>query len=102
MIDYRVCLSQYVSMKTFSFQIQLKSVQMFTSVVQHFGKNQAGGFIKGFAPKLTEYLVGVQQKIAVVDDELNIIIASLSAFESLMPCAVEDKSEFIFTVMCNI
>jgi hypothetical protein len=36
------------------FQVRLKCVQMYTSVIQHFGKDRAGSFIKGFAPKLTE------------------------------------------------
>jgi hypothetical protein len=46
---------------------------MYTSVIQHFGKDRAGSFIKGFAPKLTEYLIAVKDNSSIIDKELNII-----------------------------
>ena len=66
---------------------------MYTSVIQHFGKDRAGSFIKGFAPKIAEYLIGLKENGAIVDSELNIVIASLGAFECLVPLAEEDKSK---------
>ncbi|CAG2244424.1 unnamed protein product [Mytilus edulis] len=84
------------------YEIQLKSIQMFTSVIQHLGKERAGGFIKGFAPKLAEYLLRVKDNVAVVDDELNIVIASLGAFESLVPLADDDKKLTVLTIFIPI
>ena len=80
------------------FQVRLKCVQMYTSVIQHFGKDRAGSFIKGFAPKLTEYLIAVKDNSSIIDKELNIIFASLGAFESLVPLAEETKSKSVLMI----
>ena len=80
------------------FQLRLKCVQMYTSVIQHFGKDRAGSFIKGFAPKLTEYIIAVKDNSSIIDTELNMIIASLGAFESLVPLAEESKSKSVLMI----
>lgn len=97
------CIDMFInSWSSGKYEVKLKCVQMYTSVIQHFGKDRAGSFIKGFAPKITEYLVTVKDNDYLIDKEVNIIIGSLGVLESLVLLAEEDKKLTVLKIFIPI
>ena len=77
-------------------QIKLKSLQMFTSVVQHRDRENATPFIRGVAPKILEYLLMLQDDKTNVDSNIGLILASINLAELLVAKAEDDKRKYLY------
>ncbi|KAK3093785.1 hypothetical protein FSP39_020183 [Pinctada imbricata] len=74
-----------------SLEIKLKSLQMFTSVVQHRDTESATPFIRGVAGKILEYLLKLKDEKTNIDSHIGLIIAAVNLTEILVGKADDEK-----------
>lgn len=76
-----------------SLKVQMKCLQMFTSVIQKLDKKKATPYIRGVAAKFLEYLLILKDDKSGLDSQHALVTASLNFAEVLVDKAEEDKSK---------
>lgn len=81
------------------FQVQIKCMQTFRSILGHSAANVSAGFIHALAPKVLQYLHGEQARRVTTDLDLALTLESLGVVEALVRLAEPQHRKY--TTHCD-
>lgn len=83
-------------------EVQMKCLQMFTSVIQKLDKKKATSYIRGVAAKFLEYLLILKDDKSGLDSQHALVTASLNFAEVLVDKAEEDKRLTLLSLLLPV
>jgi len=72
----------------------MKSVLMFTSVIQHLDRESATPYVRSVATKIMEFLGNVSEGKVNIDSDYNLVKACIHMAVSLVALADESKRKY--------
>ncbi|XP_022329177.2 HEAT repeat-containing protein 5B-like isoform X3 [Crassostrea virginica] len=83
-------------------EVQMKCLQMFTSVIQRLDTKKATAYIRGVAAKFLEYLLILKDDKTGLDSQHALVTASLNFAEILVDKAEEDKRLTLLSLLIPV